>query len=190
MRYALKICVVIVLAAGSTGCMSSSPVLANRELTRSESNWRETVTTWYPGWSDTATPLPPRQASAGVVRTAPQPVAVRPPPPARTVRQAPVRRVPAPRPAPVRTASRAQSLPAPIFDINTAGPPASRESFTLVPSSNSATRWYSVKKGDTLASIAKRFYGDGTAWRKIYDANRGAIPDPNRISPSIRLRIP
>lgn len=34
---------------------------------------------------------------------------------------------------------------------------------------------YVVKSGDTLWSIAKRFYGDGSKWTGIYNANKAAI---------------
>ena len=34
---------------------------------------------------------------------------------------------------------------------------------------------YSVKSGDTLWEIAEGLYGDGSAWTKILDANKGSI---------------
>lgn len=34
---------------------------------------------------------------------------------------------------------------------------------------------YTVKSGDCLWNIAKKFYGDGTLWKKIYDANKTVI---------------
>lgn len=51
-------------------------------------------------------------------------------------------------------------------------------------------RLYIVAKGDSLSAIAKRFYGDGSRWRWIYDANRDLIEDPDLIYPGQRLRIP
>ena len=51
-------------------------------------------------------------------------------------------------------------------------------------------RYYLVKKGDTLWGIARRNYGKGTKWRKIYNANRSIIVNPNLIRPGQRLRIP
>jgi hypothetical protein len=53
-----------------------------------------------------------------------------------------------------------------------------------------AERWYTVKPGDTLASIAKEFYGDPSLWRKIYEANLDRIKDPSILYPGQRLRIP
>lgn len=36
-------------------------------------------------------------------------------------------------------------------------------------------RYYTVKNGDCLWLIAKRFYGNGADWKKIYNANKSAI---------------
>ena len=40
---------------------------------------------------------------------------------------------------------------------------------------------YTVQSGDTLWGIAKKFYGDGSKYTKIYDANKDKIENPNRI---------
>lgn len=48
-----------------------------------------------------------------------------------------------------------------------------------------------MAEGDTLASIAERFYGDSAQWRRIYDANRSAIGDnPDNVRVGTTLRIP
>ncbi len=50
---------------------------------------------------------------------------------------------------------------------------------------------YTVKKGDCLWGIAKKFYGSGAQYRKIYDANRNVIgKNPNLIYPGQVLTIP
>jgi len=50
---------------------------------------------------------------------------------------------------------------------------------------------YTVKKGDTLWAIAKRFLGSGSRWKEIYNANKSVIgKDPNLINPGQVLRIP
>jgi nucleoid-associated protein YgaU len=51
-------------------------------------------------------------------------------------------------------------------------------------------RTYVVERGDSLWKIAKRHYGDGEKWRKIYEANRDQIKDPDLIHPGQKLRIP
>ena len=50
---------------------------------------------------------------------------------------------------------------------------------------------YTVAKGDCLWNIAKRFYGNGSKYTVIYDANKGVIGgNPNRIYPGQVLTIP
>lgn len=50
---------------------------------------------------------------------------------------------------------------------------------------------YTVVKGDCLWSIAKKFYGNGSRYTVIYDANRGVIGgNPNLIYPGQVLTIP
>lgn len=62
-----------------------------------------------------------------------------------------------------------------------------------VKSSNSkdnAKRTYTVKKGDCLWNIAKKFYGNGSAYTKIYDTNTNKIADPHWIYPGQVFVIP
>jgi hypothetical protein len=47
-----------------------------------------------------------------------------------------------------------------------------------------------VQNGDTLWRIALAHYGNSRAWRRILDANRRTIPDPDRIYACQRLYIP
>lgn len=47
-----------------------------------------------------------------------------------------------------------------------------------------------VKSGDTLSEIAEREYGDASQWRKIYDANRDTLSDPDLIHPGDTLKLP
>lgn len=49
---------------------------------------------------------------------------------------------------------------------------------------------YVVVSGDSLSKIAKRYYGDAQQWRRIYDANRDQVKDPDLIHPGQRLKIP
>jgi nucleoid-associated protein YgaU len=53
-----------------------------------------------------------------------------------------------------------------------------------------APRTYTVVKGDTLSKIAKQFYGDANKWRRIHEANRDVIKDPDRIFPGQVFKIP
>lgn len=47
---------------------------------------------------------------------------------------------------------------------------------------------YTAKTGDTLNSIAKRFYGDASKWKKIGNAN--GIIDPKAVKQGQKIRIP
>lgn len=49
---------------------------------------------------------------------------------------------------------------------------------------------YTVKKGDTLWSIAKKYYGDGKKWRKILEANTSKVKSPQTLQIGTVLVIP
>ncbi|MGY1457984.1 MULTISPECIES: LysM peptidoglycan-binding domain-containing protein [unclassified Luteimonas] len=49
---------------------------------------------------------------------------------------------------------------------------------------------YTVQAGDTLSHIAKAQYGKASQWRRIFDANRDQLDDPDRIKPGQVLKVP
>jgi nucleoid-associated protein YgaU len=53
-----------------------------------------------------------------------------------------------------------------------------------------AGRTYTVVSGDSLSKIAQRFYGNANDWRRIYEANRDTIQNPDLIHPGQTLRLP
>ena len=58
-------------------------------------------------------------------------------------------------------------------------------------SNKSKPKTYTVKAGDCLWNIAKKFYGDGSKYKKIYDANKKIIgSNPNLIYAGQVLTIP
>ena len=57
-------------------------------------------------------------------------------------------------------------------------------------SSSTATKIYEVVSGDSLSKIAKREYGNANEWKRIYEANRDILNDPNKIYPGQKLKIP
>lgn len=64
-------------------------------------------------------------------------------------------------------------------------PPEARVDNTAQP------KTYTVVKGDCLWNIAKKFYGSGAQYTKIYNANKGVIGgNPNLIYPGQVLTIP
>ena len=58
------------------------------------------------------------------------------------------------------------------------------------PGTSGTSRTYTVRKGDTLSEIAKAEYGDANKWRKIYEANRDVIENPDLIYPGQTFKIP
>ena len=58
------------------------------------------------------------------------------------------------------------------------------------PPPAAAPRTYSVVAGDSLSKIAKKFYGDSNQWKRIFEANRDTIKNPDLIHPGQVLKIP
>ena len=50
--------------------------------------------------------------------------------------------------------------------------------------------FYTVKSGDSLSKIAKKFYGDAMRYPDIFEANTPMLKHPDRIYPGQVLRIP
>lgn len=50
--------------------------------------------------------------------------------------------------------------------------------------------YYEIVSGDTLGGIAKRFYGSASKYTRIQEANKELIPDPNKIYPGQKIKIP
>jgi len=53
-----------------------------------------------------------------------------------------------------------------------------------------STGTHVVQPGDTLWAIAKKYYGNGAQYTKIFNANRDKIKNPNLIYPGQKLVIP
>jgi len=67
--------------------------------------------------------------------------------------------------------------------------------FSDVKSGSSSTapsseKTYEVKSGDTLSKIAKQQYGSVSEWRRIFEANKDVLKDPDKIYPGQVLKIP
>lgn len=50
--------------------------------------------------------------------------------------------------------------------------------------------FYSIKKGDTLWAISSEFYGNGSKYPLIVEANLEVIKDADKIYPGQSIRIP
>ena len=53
-----------------------------------------------------------------------------------------------------------------------------------------AGRRHTVAKGDTLFSLAQKYYGNRSKWRDIYEANRDVLPSQNALRLGMELKIP
>lgn len=73
--------------------------------------------------------------------------------------------------------------------------PTDEPDFSDVTGGSSSTaevtsKTYTVKKGDNLSKIAKAEYGDTKLWKRIFEANRDVLKDPDLIQPGQVLKIP
>lgn len=50
--------------------------------------------------------------------------------------------------------------------------------------------FYEIVAGDTLGTIAKRYYGNASLYTRIHAANKELIPDPDKIYPGQKIKIP
>lgn len=51
-------------------------------------------------------------------------------------------------------------------------------------------RTHTVSKGETLSSIARRYYNDALAWKKIYNANKGRMKSATDVREGLVLSLP
>ena len=47
-----------------------------------------------------------------------------------------------------------------------------------------------MSKGDSLWKIASKFYGNGTKWEALFEANREVIQNADLIYPGQVIRVP
>ena len=53
-----------------------------------------------------------------------------------------------------------------------------------------AKQYHEVQKGDTLWKIAEKYYGGGSLYKTIYEANRDILKNPDVIQVGQKLHIP
>jgi nucleoid-associated protein YgaU len=58
------------------------------------------------------------------------------------------------------------------------------------PAATEKVEYYVIKSGDTLSAIAAKYYGKGSLYPRIFEANREVIRDPDLIFPGQKIRIP
>ena len=60
----------------------------------------------------------------------------------------------------------------------------------MMSSSTAGTRTHTVQKGETLGHIAQKYYGKASEYKKIFEANRDQLSDPDKIREGATLVIP
>ncbi len=68
--------------------------------------------------------------------------------------------------------------------------PAPHPAAPAAPGSMGGGRTYTVQAGDSLSKIAKREYGDASQWKRIHEANKDLIKNPDLIHPGQTLKLP
>jgi nucleoid-associated protein YgaU len=58
------------------------------------------------------------------------------------------------------------------------------------PPAAQKVEYHVIQKGDTLWALAKRYYGDGSRYPRLFEANREVIKDPDKIFVGQKIRIP
>lgn len=66
--------------------------------------------------------------------------------------------------------------------------PAEETTLSQTPTDSGST--HVVVKGDTLFRLARRYYSDERRWKDIWEANRGAVSNPDLILVGQKLVIP
>lgn len=89
------------------------------------------------------------------------------------------------------TGDRDAAVPQPSRGLPSMSRPADSRGALGDAAANGAThRTYNVQTGDTLSSIAYDHYGRASLWRRIWDANRDVLPNPDALKLHQELRIP
>lgn len=65
-----------------------------------------------------------------------------------------------------------------------------RSDAVTAPASIEIVEYYEIVSGDTLSAVAKKYYGKSSAYRRIFEANREVIKDPDKIYIGQKIRIP
>ncbi|ARO31694.1 5'-nucleotidase protein [Rhizobium sp. NXC14] len=123
--------------------------------------------------------------SAEPAPAAPAPAAPAPAAPAPSAEPSPAPATPAPAepaPAPSAQAPAAEPAPAPSAPAPATEPPPAAAPASATPST------HVIAEGDTFWDLAETFYGDGTLWRKLSDAN--GKPNPRHLTVGKEIQVP
>jgi len=96
-------------------------------------------------------------------------------------------------PSPQQQAGTITPLPIslPATSLNTPSRPGAAKPAAAEPIAAPATpRTHTVVTGDTLSTIAKRYYGSTSRWTEILEANKATLRDPASLRIGMKLKIP
>jgi nucleoid-associated protein YgaU len=86
--------------------------------------------------------------------------------------------------------SNTSALPATQADSSTATAPAADSTLFEQSEPVKTSKFYVVRKGDTLSSISQKYYHNTKGINKIYEANRGVMKSKNSLRVGMKLTIP
>ena len=132
-----------------------------------------------------AKPEPKAQPAPAPAAKKAQPAPAAKPAPAPKAQPAPAAK---PAPAPKAQPAPAAAKPAPAPKAQPAPAPAAKTQNadkSLPPSVE-----HVVKTGDSLWKISQKYYGSGSQWNRIYEANKTALKNKDFLEPGTVLVIP
>jgi len=95
--------------------------------------------------------------------------------------------------APVRMANAPASDAPPTAELRTSAArlkPAPDRTAAPAPAAEKPSRIHVVQTGDSLETIAKKYYGDPTKWTRIYAANNAKLSGGRPLKTGMELEIP
>jgi NitT/TauT family transport system substrate-binding protein len=78
---------------------------------------------------------------------------------------------------PAQSSAKPKSTAAPAISASSSGPSEGSQEYTVV-------------SGDTLSSVALKYYGNQSKWQKVFEANKETMKNPNYIYIGQKLMIP
>ena len=73
---------------------------------------------------------------------------------------------------------------------DTAPPTGGKDTKLIAGKDAKGSRTHVVQKGDTLYSLARKYYSDQSKWKAIWEANKGSIPNKDKLTVGTTLVIP
>lgn len=97
---------------------------------------------------------------------------------------------PPPAPAAAATPEPEVRRAEPVKQTASVAAPGAQPAASASPAAPAAGRTHTVQKGETFASIARKYYGHTSQWPKIAEANKEVCPDPTKLKPGMVLNVP